>query len=203
VQVCQAAASGAVTQADSVVGDGNGQMLPVGLDPDSDLRRVSVLGDIGQRFPQHRLDIPDDGVVNDCVQRPDKLYVRTDRQHMRKLIDDRERGTTQRPGRTLAEREDRGPDLLDRLVEFLDGAGEALRDDLVVHGRRDALQTESGGEELLDDVIMEVARNALAIYQDTEPLLISSRVAEFQGDGSLTRESFSHVEVGVSERCAG
>jgi hypothetical protein len=42
-------------------------MLPVGLDPDSDLRGLSVLGDVGQRFPQDRDDIPDDGAVNECV----------------------------------------------------------------------------------------------------------------------------------------
>jgi hypothetical protein len=176
-------------------------MLPVGLDPDSDLRGLSVLGDVGQRFPQHRQDIPDDGVVNDCVQRPHELYVRTDRQHGRKLIDHREGATTQRPGRILPEREYRGPDLLDRLVELVDGAREALLDDLLVHSRSDALQTESRGEQPLDDMIMEIARNAPPIYQDAEPLLISSSVAQLQGDGSLTRESFSHVEVGISEWC--
>src|SRR4029450_11473650 len=135
---------------------------------------MSVLGDVGQRFPQYRLDIPDDDVVNDCVQWPHKLYIRTDRQHRGKLIHNRERGTTQRPGRILAECEDRGPDLLDRLVELIDCAGEGLLDDLVVHGGGDALQAESRGEEPLDYVIMEVARNAPPIYEDAEPLLISS-----------------------------
>ncbi len=48
---------------------------------------------------------------------------------------------------------------------------------------------------------MEVTRNAPAIHQHTEPLLISSSVAEFQRDGRLTRESLSHVEIGVGEGC--
>ena len=54
-----------------------------------------------------------------------------------------------------------------------------LLKDLLIHGRGDALQTESSGEQPLDDVIMEITGNAIPIVQDTQPLLISSSVAEF------------------------
>ena len=74
---------------------------------------------------------------------------------MRDLINNFERRATLRPRRILLESEDRGPDLSDRLVELIDGAGEPLLKDLVVRGRGEALQTESRGEQPLDYVILE------------------------------------------------
>ena len=77
-QVGQAAASGGCTQTYPIVDDGEGKVLPVGLDVDPDLRGPSMLCDVGQRFPQHGLDIRDDRLVSDRVERPHKLHVGTD-----------------------------------------------------------------------------------------------------------------------------
>src|SRR4029450_12016256 len=63
----------------------------------------------------------------------------------------------------------------------------------------DALQTEPCCEQPLDHVIMQVSGNAVPILQHPEPLLIGPSVAEFQGDGSLARESLGHVKVGFGE----
>src|SRR5215218_8117732 len=65
-------------------------------------------------------------------------------------------------------------------------ASARLLNGLVVQGRGDTLQAEPCGEQPLDDVIMQVTGDAPPIYQDTEPLLIGSSVAEFQSDGRLT-----------------
>ena len=70
VQVGQSAASGALTETYPVVDHGKGEALIVGLDEDPDLRGPSMLCDVGQRFPQHGLDIGDDRVVSDRVERP-------------------------------------------------------------------------------------------------------------------------------------
>jgi len=48
---------------------------------------------------------------------------------------------------------------------------------------------------------MQVARDAISIFQDAEPLLIGSGIAEFKSDGRLTGEGLSHVKVGIGEGC--
>jgi hypothetical protein len=115
------------------------------------------------------------------------------------LVDNCKGGAAERPRRFLLEREDRGADLPNRVVELVDGACEALVNGLVVNGRGNTLQAEASGEQSLNHVVVQVARNAVPILKDTESLLVGSRVAELQGDGRLTCESLRHVEVRVGE----
>ena len=78
VQVGQSAASGALTETYPIVDHGKGEAVIVGLDEDPDLRGPSMLCDVGQRFPQHGLDIRDDRLVSDRFERPHKLHIGTD-----------------------------------------------------------------------------------------------------------------------------
>ena len=134
VQVGQAAAARARAEANSIVGNCKREPLRVGLNTDSDLRGLSMLGDVGQRYPQHSLDVADDRVVDHGVQRPYELQIRADWEQWRKLINNFEGSATERSGRFILQCEDRGPDLPNRLVELVDRAGEALLNDLVVRG---------------------------------------------------------------------
>jgi hypothetical protein len=60
------------------------------------------------------------------------------------------------------------------------GKTKTLIDYLVVYRSGNALQAEPGSEQPLDHMIMQIARNPIAIFQDTEPLLISSRLAQLK-----------------------
>ena len=199
VQVSQAAASGAFTKTYPIVDHGNGETRRVGFDEDPDLRGLSMLCNVGQRFPQHGLDIRDDRFVGNDVQRSHELDLWRDGQHRGELVDNRKGGTPERSQRFFLEFENRGADLSNRLVELVNGARKALVNSLVVHGGGDTLQAEASGEQPLNHVVVQITCNAIPILKDSESLLVGSSVAELQGDGGLTRKSLRHVEVCVGK----
>jgi hypothetical protein len=64
---------GASARTNAVVDHSHIEALAVGLDPYQNMRGLRMFDDVGQRFPQHGLDVGDDQVIGHGVQRPDKF----------------------------------------------------------------------------------------------------------------------------------
>ena len=66
------------------------------------------------------------------------------------------------------EREDRAPDLPDRVVELRHGTRQTLINSVIVDRRGNALQAKTSRKQPLNDMIMQIARNAVAILEDAQ-----------------------------------
>ena len=85
--------------------------------------------------------------------------------------------------------EDRLANLLDRLVELIDGTGYPIGDGIRdIVNARGALQHHPRCEESLDDKIVQVAGDAIAILVDGKALVLAPCLGEHEGDGRLRAE---------------
>ena len=86
------------------------------------------------------------------------------------------------------QREDRGPNVLDRLVETVHGAHDASGHLGVVDQADCALQRHSGREQTLDHQVVQVPRDALPFLERAEACDVAAPLGQLEGDGGLQGE---------------
>jgi hypothetical protein len=106
-----------------------------------------------------------------------------------------------RPERVLlAELEDRGADLLDRLVQGVDILVESLHLIRARHPLDHGRQAHSDGEQLLDDVVVQIGGDPVVVLEQPKLLAVAPSPLQLQGHVCLRRKAGQLVAVGDAER---
>ena len=80
------------------------------------------------------------------------------------------------------------PDVLDRGVDVVDRARDAL-DDLRPHGETDCvLQGQPDSEEPLDDEVVKVATDPVSVHEDREPAAVLLGLCDLERQCDLSRK---------------
>ncbi len=162
--------------------------------------RGRVSRDVGQALPDHRGHVAHEVGGGDGVERTVQLDAGTHRERGLYVGDHVHHRGSQATRQRRLELEDRNPDLLDGVVEVVDGLLERRHGRGVVDAGNGRLDDEPGGEDLLDDVVMEVAGDARAVLQEQHPLLVAACLRQLQRHGGLVGERRRQLGVDVGER---